>query len=271
MGFASQIKTLFRMFLLFTVLVAAALVSAITTIRLTVHGHQETMPNLVGRSAESAQRMASGLGLDFIVEGKYFSPGHPADQVISQEPPPGTRIKVGQHVHVLVSLGSPRAPIPDLVGASSRAAEITVVERGLTIGDVVAVHWQSAPEGEAADRNVVVAQEPPPSAEARSPAMNFLISLGPLTPAYECPNFVGKPLEEVRRVVQEAGFKVGEATTVPTTTAATGTILAQTPAPGSKIGQDATFVFQIAGPTESPTTPPANPSPGTPQAPGGIN
>jgi len=255
MGVASQIKTLFRIFLLFTVLVAVALVTAITVIRFTIHGHQETMPELVGRSAESAQRLASGLGLEFIVEGRVYSGGHPADQVISQEPPPGTRIKVGQHVHVLVSLGSPHAPIPNLVGASTRAAEITAVEHGLTIGDVVAVHWPAEQSGEAVDSNAVVAQDPPPSTEAHTPAMNLLISLGPPTPAFECPDFVGKPLDEVRRIIQTAGFTVGEITQMPTNTAAPGTILTQSPAPGSKISQGAAFVFQVAAPPETPTVP----------------
>ena len=48
MSVRERIRTLFRLFLLTTVLVTVALVSAITTIRLTIRGHQETMPNLVG-------------------------------------------------------------------------------------------------------------------------------------------------------------------------------------------------------------------------------
>jgi eukaryotic-like serine/threonine-protein kinase len=262
MGFASQIKVLFRLFLLFTVLVAVALISAITTIRLTIHGHQETMPNLVGRSGQSAQRLASGLGLDYIVEGKLYSSEHPADQVVSQEPPPGTRIKVGQHVHVLVSLGAPRAPIPDLVGATGRAAEITVVERGLTIGDVVSVHWPAGPARETADINVVVAQEPPPSTEAHSPAINFLISLGPPPAAYECPDFVGRPVQEAQRTIEAAGFKVGEVTQIwQGGTATVGTVLTQSPAPGSKIGLGAAFVFQVAAPPENPAPAAIAPTP----------
>jgi len=102
---------------------------------------------------------------------------------------------------------------------------------------------------------VVVAQEPPPSTEAHSPAMNFLVSLGPPAPAFACPDFVGKPLEEARRIIQAAGFTVGETTQVPSA-AGVGTVVGQTPAPGSKIGQDATFVFQVAGPPETPTSPP---------------
>ena len=63
----------FGSFLLFTVLVAVALLSAITTIRLTIHGRQENMPKLVGISLESAQRITSGLGLELKVEDKIYS------------------------------------------------------------------------------------------------------------------------------------------------------------------------------------------------------
>jgi multisubunit Na+/H+ antiporter MnhE subunit len=63
MSLRERIGSLFRLFLLFTVLVTAMLVSAIMTIRLTIRGHQETMPNMVGLSFDYAQRMASELGL----------------------------------------------------------------------------------------------------------------------------------------------------------------------------------------------------------------
>src|ERR1039458_6779985 len=42
MGVRDRLRNLFRLLLLFTVLVAVALLSAITTIRLTIHGRQES-------------------------------------------------------------------------------------------------------------------------------------------------------------------------------------------------------------------------------------
>ena len=74
MGVRDRILTLFRLFLLFTVLIAVALISAVTTIRFTIHGHQETMPNLVGQSLEAGQRVANGLGLEIKIEGRVFNP-----------------------------------------------------------------------------------------------------------------------------------------------------------------------------------------------------
>ena len=59
MGVRNRLRSLFRLFLLFTVLVGVALVSAITTIRFTIHGRQENMPRLLGTSLESAQRTRS--------------------------------------------------------------------------------------------------------------------------------------------------------------------------------------------------------------------
>ena len=241
MSLRGRIRSLFRLFLLFTVLVTVALVSAIMTIRLTIRGHQETMPNMVGLSFDYAQRMATGLGLEMKVEDKLFNTQYPPQAIVSQMPPPGTRIKIGQHVHVLVSLGPPQVVIPNFLGTSIRAARITAIQRTLTLGDIVGVHWpQSEPD-------LVVAQDPPPeSAEVRSPAVDILVSVGEAPEAYLCPRFVGQPIAEVRRSLEKAGFIVAGVTSITTESGPRGIIFTQSPAAGSKIGSDAWFSFQVS-------------------------
>jgi len=241
MSLRDRIRTIFRFFLLLTVLVTAALVSAITTIRLTIRGHQETMPNMVGLSFDYAQRMATGLGLEMKVEDKLFNTQYPPQTVVSQMPPPGTRIKIGQHVHVLVSLGPPQVVIPNFLGTSIRAARITAIQRNLTLGDIVGIHWpQSEPDQ-------VVAQDPQPeSSEVRSPAVNILVSVGEAPVAYLCPRWVGQPISEVRGSLEKAGFKVGSVTSIATEFATRGIILTQSPSAGSKIGSDSVFSFQVS-------------------------
>ena len=241
MSVRERIRTLFRLFLLTTVLVTVALVSAITTIRLTIRGHQETMPNLVGLTSDYAQRMTSGLGLEMKVEDKLYNTQYAAQTIASQMPPPGTRIKIGQHVHVLVSLGPPQVVIPNFVGESIRAVRITAIQRSLELGDVVGIHWRSA------EPDQVVAQDPlPESAELRSPAVNILVSLGEEPAAYLCPRFVGQPLAEARRSLERAGFKVESVASAPAGSAPHGIILTQSPPAGSKIGSDAEFNFQVS-------------------------
>lgn len=241
MSWRDRLRTLFRLTLLFAVLVAIALASAIATIRLTIRGHQATMPNLVGMPVEAAQRVARGLGVELKVEDKLFSTQYPASQIVSQMPPQGTRVKEGQHIHVLVSLGPPQITVPNLIGASIRAARITAVQRGLTVGDVAAVHWPGA------EPDQVVVQDPPPlTSEVHSPAVNFLVSLGPPSPAFLCPSFIGQTITEARRTTEKARFRVGEVTGIPTDAISKGVILSQSPQPGSKIGPDVVFTFQMA-------------------------
>ena len=241
MSVRERIRTLFRLFLLTTVLVTVALVSALTTIRLTIRGHQETMPNLVGLTSDYAERMTSGLGLEMKVEDKLYNTQYPAQTIASQMPPPGTRIKIGQHVHVLVSLGPPQIVIPRFVGESIRAARITAIQRNLELGDVVGIHWPRAEPDE------VVAQDPlPESAELRSPAVNILVSLGEEPVAYLCPKFVGQPIAEARRSIERAGFKVAGVISVAAGSGPHGVILTQSPPAGSKIAPDAAFSFQVS-------------------------
>lgn len=241
MSLGDRIRTLFRFLLLFTVLVAVALISAITTIRFSIRGRQETMPKLVGMPLDNAQRVANGLGLVLKVEDKIFSSQFAANQIISQIPPPGIRIKVGQHAHVLVSLGPHQVTVPNLVGSSFRAAKITAIQRGLTLGDMAVVRWPGS------EPDQVVAQDPPPlTAEVRSPAVNLLVSVGETPESWLCPSFVGQQLAGVRRSLEKAGFKVGQVTLIPVESAVKGTILMQSPPPGSKIAPSTTFDFQVA-------------------------
>lgn len=241
MEIRGRIRTLLRLFLLVAVLMTVAVVSAITTIRLTIHGRQESLPNLVGMPVAQAQSTVKSLGLQLDVEDRLYSATIPADAVARQMPAAGTAIKPQQHVHVLLSLGPPKVKVPDLMGRSLRAARITAVERGLTIGDVASLYWpQDQP-------NNVVAQDPPPATtDLQSPAVNFLVSLGPQPVAYLCPNFQGKPLGVIRAELQQAGFQNIKVSQVQTTGYVPNTIIKQLPLPGSKVTPDTVFDFQVS-------------------------
>jgi eukaryotic-like serine/threonine-protein kinase len=241
MRLRERIRTLFRLFLLFTVLVAVALISAITTIRMAFRSNQVNMPSLTGVPLERAERLAASLGLEVKVEDRLYNEKYAANQIVSQVPAKGSQVKVGQHVHVLVSLGSPTLVVPDLTGSSRRTAQIKATQRGLTVGDVVVVHWPGIAPDE------VVAQDPPASsADVRRPAVNLLISLGDPVPAYMCPRFVGMPLTRAQNLIEESGFKLGPVTPLPGATVRSGVILAQSPSPGSKITPGASLQFQVA-------------------------
>ena len=278
MGLGAKIRTLFRLFVLFAVLLAVALISAIATVRLTVHSGEERAPNLTGLPLDRAERVAGDLGLGIKVEDRLFSEKYGARLIVSQVPAPGASTKTGQDVHVLVSLGPPRLSVPDVVGSSVRAAEIVAVGRGLTVGAVATI------PGDGSTADEVMAQDPPSTeTEVRSPAVNLLVSNGQRSEAFVCPDFIGMRFDAARRAIEAAGFKVGRVATAgapapaplsttpgsipggatapatataqagngslvdaPAPAAPNGVIVSQSPAPGSKIGADTVFDFEVA-------------------------
>jgi eukaryotic-like serine/threonine-protein kinase len=257
MGFISQVATFFRLLLLFGVLLSVALLAAITTIRITIHSGEEKAPSLVGLSLEQAQRVAGGMGLGLKVEDRLFNSKYAENHIVSQAPAAGDSTKTGQDLHVLVSLGTPSAMVPTLVGGSVRAAQLTVAEHGLSLGDVATVHWPGIPADD------VVAQDPPPSPQpARAPAVNLLVSLGEPAREFVCPNFVGMGLAQAQRTLSRAGFTVADtksapppapsaapgaaAPAPPATSTSSGTILSQSPAAGSRIAAGTSFSFTVA-------------------------
>jgi beta-lactam-binding protein with PASTA domain len=235
-----KLRSLFNLVVRLTVLVAVAVLSAVTTIRLSIRGRETTVPNLVGVPLQTAEGTAREQGLDIKVQDKLYS-NLPSGSIVSQLPSAGTPIKMGQHVDVLVSLGPKNVAVPEVVGSSLRAAEITAVQRGLTLGDVAQIHSARGAAGE------IIAQDPPAaSAAARGPAVNLLVSLGSAAPAYYCPSFVGRSLAEARPAIEKAGFKVGQVVPVTGEGGVPGAILSQSPPPGSKIDRDTIFDFRVA-------------------------
>jgi len=102
-----------------------------------------TVPRLEGESLRHARMLLARLGLREGEIAHSFSPEVPADHVIGTDPPPGTSLKKGEGVSLLVSLG-PRVRdyvMPDLRGlplhetAASLEAlgfAVRVKERGWT-------------------------------------------------------------------------------------------------------------------------------------------
>jgi beta-lactam-binding protein with PASTA domain len=155
-------KSFFRLVLLALVLLVVALVSALTAMRLAIHGREVAVPDLVGKSPAEARIIAAQSGLDINVERQYYSPAIPEGKILSQLPPAGSQVRRGWQVRVAESLGPQRVEIPNLMGQSERVANINIRRRGLDVGAVAEMGMPDVPEGQ------VLAQAPPPNASGVS-------------------------------------------------------------------------------------------------------
>jgi eukaryotic-like serine/threonine-protein kinase len=243
-------KSFFRLVLLALVLLVVALVSALTAMRLAIHGHEVAVPDLVGKSPAAARMVAEQSGLELSVERQYYSPTVPEGKILSQLPPGGSQVRRGWQIRVAESLGPQRVAIPDVIGQSERAANINIRRRGLDVGAIAEMRSADTPESQ------VMAQAPPPNASGISaPRISLLIATAAQPQALVMPNLVGQPLGTATQTVQDAGLHLGTVTTAPPTEGTSPTtppppspasmIVSQNPAAGEKVLAGSAVNFEV--------------------------
>jgi eukaryotic-like serine/threonine-protein kinase len=241
-------KSFFRLVLLALVLLVVALVSALTAMRLAIHGHEVAVPDLVGKSPAAARMIAEQSGLEVSVERQYYSPTVPEGKILSQLPPAGSQVRRGWEIRVAESLGPQRVAIPNLLGQSERVADINIRRRGLDVGAIAQMQLPDAPEGQ------ILAQAPPADASGVSAPKISLLFAAPAQPqALVMPDFVGQPLGTATLTLQDAGMHVGSVTSVPpsdgsqpaTVPSAASMIVTQNPAAGEKVFSGAAINFEV--------------------------
>ncbi len=217
-------KPLFRFALLAMALVIIALVSALTAMRFAIHGQEVQVPSVIGLSPVDAERAVAGLGLQIEVERQYYSPTIPEGRIMTQMPLAGTKVRRGWQVRVAQSIGPQRVSIPDVTKESQRAAELNIRRRGLEVASIAEIQLPGTP----ADQ--VLAQSPPANAsQVAAPRTSLLVSDAPDAPAFVMPNFVGQPLGNATRTLQDAGFKLGTVSMAPPSASATSPAPSATP------------------------------------------
>jgi beta-lactam-binding protein with PASTA domain len=242
-------KSFFRLVLLALVLLVVALVSALTAMRLAIHGHEVAVPDLVGKSPVAARMLAEQSGLEVNVERQYYSPTVPEGKILSQLPPAGSQVRRGWQVRVAESLGPQRVAIPNVIGQSERAANINIRRRGLDVGAIAQMQLPDAPDSQ------VLAQAPPPNASGVSaPKISLLVAAPSQPQTLVMPSFVGQPLGTVTQTVQDAGLHIGTVTLAALPESSTPTtpvpspgsmIVTQNPAAGEKVMEGAAVNFEV--------------------------
>src|SRR5512133_2122019 len=197
-------RAFFRFVLLVLVLVLVALASALTAMRVAIHGREVVVPKLVGLTPSQAERAALQNGLLIDIENRFYSTDIAEGRILSQAPQAGTKVRRGWRVRLAESLGAQHVVIPDLVGDSTRSAEINLRRRGLEPGTMAYAQLTGQPQEQ------VVAQSPPAAAEGvASPKVNLLFAAPTATLAYVMPSLAGRSLAEATKMLQNAGLKVG--------------------------------------------------------------
>jgi len=209
------------------------------------------VPDLVGKTAREAFLLLKDTGLQVEVrEGN--DPTKPKEVVLDQEPPPGTRLRAGRTVRLVLNQAR-LTPLPDLKGLREEEAEGRLKELGLGVEARAYVESQEP-------RGVVLATDPPPGTPMPpGRGVRLLLSQGAeVGPTVRLPRLTGLSREEALFLLNAAGLQA-QVEEVPSP-APPDTVLAQDPAPGTPVPKGGGVRLRVAVRGEV-LLPPAPPPP----------
>jgi eukaryotic-like serine/threonine-protein kinase len=238
MTFRERVQWLGRMVFLVFILASAAFLSAITAMRIAIHGREVSMPNLVGKGVSEATSELRSRGLLLRVADRVYSE-QPINTVVRQTPSPGMLMKISQQAHVVLSLGQRALQIPSLEGSSLRVSRIELLRGGLQVGEVSSLSLSDVPA------DTVVLQSPKPGAGAATPRVDVLVSQGAREEAYVMPRLVGLNVADAVRRLELVNIK-RKLNTLSAPQWPHGTVVDQTPTAGARIALSSNAELTVA-------------------------
>lgn len=186
---------------IFLALASVGIVSAVAVIVLLMRQEEVKTPDVTGMDLVSTIDALNQRGLLLKVERSEPHVSVPKDSVISQTPAPGTGIKKGRPVRVVVSLGSSESMTPNIIAEHFRKAEIMIRQAGFLPAEVSRVHSDSV------ERDRVIAQDPAAYMPLeKGGKISMLVSAGKRQSRFVMPGLAGKKAEEAVKAVDRMGL-----------------------------------------------------------------
>ncbi len=159
------------------------------------------VPNLYGKNLLESNRLLANNSLYLKIEGEDFDAVVPAGNIIRQDVPAGNKVKERRGIKVVISKGPRIRSVPLLVDETLVNAESLLLQKGLKIAKVIAVH------SDVIEKDRILAQKPGPEDQV-SDAITVIVSLGQYERRYYCPDFRGMSLEQAREVLRHMKLRV---------------------------------------------------------------
>lgn len=177
--------------------------STILSFRTIIKGEMVTLPNLVGKTFEEASSELTRRKLSVVQTGAQYDTRWERGRIISQEPSPGTKLKINSVVKAILSAGTEKVLVPRLIGRNFQNSSQILKEAELRRGIVSQVHTSKYAAGK------ILSQYPQTAAEVGSNSpISLLISQGEKEEKYLMPDLIGKKAEIVLAKLKALDFRV---------------------------------------------------------------
>jgi beta-lactam-binding protein with PASTA domain len=131
--------------------------------------------------------------------------------------------------------------VPNLVGSTVRAAQLTLAQRNFTLGNTTMTRTVSG------EPLTIQQQDPQPgSLEGADPTVNILVSLGRFEESYVMPDMVGRRLEQVAPRIRAEGFQLGRLSYRQSSGVEPGVVVQQQPQAGHRVTKSETILLEVS-------------------------
>ncbi|HYH05202.1 MAG TPA: protein kinase [Bacillota bacterium] len=199
------------------------------------------VPNLIGKDLTEARELLKQHNLNMKIINQLYNSDYPINRIVSQRPPAGQRKKARADIEVIVSKGPALVKVPNLIGKTKLEVDLALEEAGLKLGEVVKSYVADSPEG------VVIKQMPEQNTQIEQGAsVSITVNTMETGNIINVPNFIGRPLAEVRAELATLGLIYNEATLQSSELYSEGIIIDQNPLPYDKVPMGTAMSFIVS-------------------------
>jgi beta-lactam-binding protein with PASTA domain len=202
-------------------------------------GADKVVPDLIGSNQEQARVIAESRDLLLVVGGEEENDEVPAHIVFRQTPLPGSVVRSKSTITVFVSKGSSSIVMPDLNGLGLSEATVRITELGLTIGEV------RSEENAQVGKDKIISTIPEAGAKVL-PQTSITVILSRGIETAEVPRLIGRSFSSAKRIIEDAGFTVGNVRYEVSTEFNVGIVMRQNPGAGRQAKQGSAIDVVVA-------------------------
>ena len=185
------------------------------------------LPNVVGKTFENASAMLQKAGFPAQQGETRFHKTIPANVVLQEDPPAGSRQKRGTAVVLALSGGQRSAEVPVTTNMSQQQARISIENTGLTLGTVTEQLGDQP-------RGLVIASSPPAGTKVQLPgSVDIVLSKGPAV--VQVPDLYGRTVGEARSMLEQLGLRVAGISRDTSSLQPENTVIRQQPTAGQTV------------------------------------
>ncbi|MCD2116878.1 MULTISPECIES: Stk1 family PASTA domain-containing Ser/Thr kinase [Rhodococcus] len=207
-------------------------------------GRLSDVPTVLGLDKAAAVSAIEAAGLSSEIRGEY-SDDVPVDTVLGTDPTAGSRVPDGDTIALLVSLGRPT--VPSIPGAGERS----VVEDELRSRTFEPVEGGTAFSTTVPEGGVAALDPAPGTVLPVGSEVALVISKG--SPPVTLPDLTGRPVDEARRILDEAGLTVGDIREVFDADVDEGRVIGTDPEEGEDVSAGGTVTLLVSNAVKVPS------------------